>query len=36
MIATHGGISHEAISVEKLAELKDVWMNFDVIGVDEG
>jgi thymidine kinase len=36
MIATHGGLSKEAIPVEKLSELGDVWMNFDVIGVDEG
>jgi thymidine kinase len=35
-IATHSGQSHEAIPVEKLSELGNVWQNFDVIGVDEG
>jgi thymidine kinase len=36
MIVTHSGIKCDAISVTHLADLKEDWRNFDVIGIDEG
>jgi thymidine kinase len=35
-IATHSGQRSNALPVTTLAELKDMWRSFDVIGIDEG
>ena len=36
MIATHSGLSCEAVPVTTLSELGEAWRGFDVIGIDEG
>lgn len=36
MIATHTGQKKDAYPVITLAELGDLWRDFDVIGIDEG
>ncbi len=36
LIATHSGISVEAVPVTKLSELGESWRDYDVIGIDEG
>ena len=35
-ISTHDMIKKSAIAVRDLSELGDNWMNYDVIGIDEG
>lgn len=35
-ISTHNNQGIDAVGVLKLAELKEVWTNYDVIGIDEG
>lgn len=35
-ITTHEGQSRGATAVIELAHLKDIWLKFDVIGIDEG
>jgi thymidine kinase len=35
-ISTHDLIKRMAVSCNKLEELGDMWMDFDVIGIDEG
>jgi thymidine kinase len=35
-IATHTGQKKEAIPLTTLAEMGDLWRDYDVIGVDEG
>ena len=35
-IVTHGGVKSSAIAVSKLQDLGDKFMDYDVIGVDEG
>ena len=35
-ISTHSGIQKQAKPIEKLASLGDEWLQYDVIGVDEG
>ena len=35
-ISTHTGIKKDAIPVTTLAEVGDLWRDFDVIGIDEG
>lgn len=35
-ISTHEGKTNEAVAICKLSELGDSWMEFDVIGIDEG
>lgn len=36
MITTHTGQSREAVPVTFLSELKESWLPYDVIGIDEG
>lgn len=35
-IVTHSGIRNQAYACTLLSELGDYWMQFDVIGIDEG
>ena len=35
-IITHGGVKSTAITVNRLEELNDMFMKYDVIGVDAG
>lgn len=35
-IATHSGTKHEAKAVTRLSDLGDSWLEFDIIGIDEG
>jgi thymidine kinase len=35
-ISTHDQLKREAHQVSKMSELGDIWMNYDVIGIDEG
>ncbi len=36
MIATHTGQTRDAYPVTTLAELGEMWRDYDVIGIDEG
>jgi hypothetical protein len=36
MIATHTGQTKDAYPVTTLAELGEIWRDYDVIGIDEG
>ena len=29
-------VKQDAVSLQKLSDLKDVWKNYDCIGIDEG
>ena len=35
-IFTHSGLSRDAVPVNKLQDLGQTWLNYDVIGIDEG
>lgn len=35
-IATHDNLKKTAVAVKELSEIGDEWMDFDVIGIDEG
>ena len=35
-IVTHSGITNNAIAVNRLSELGELFFRFDVIGIDEG
>lgn len=36
MIKTHGGKQGQAMPLRNLADMGNEWMNYDVIGIDEG